>query len=275
MTPRQYSNWYYKNHNKYERKAFGIVKKRIEKLLVKINYRSLTPTNYKKAITKEVKEDDFLKMLNELYLTIGIIHGNRIYQGIANDNLNIKAARPMFNEAFQELLLIWLRRNAGTKIKTIRKSFINTLIDFIANESDEGISINKIVSSIIKTFGNKKGLYRSQIMRIVRTETAAAANYAALQAMESENLIIDKVWISTHDNRTRDGDSRNEYDHLAMHGVTKPREELFKVPNQNGDFDSILFPADPTGEPGNVINCRCTIAPKPRRNEQGFLILKL
>ena len=52
---------------------------------------------------------------------------------------------------------------------------------------------------MVKEFGTKEGMYRSQIERIVRTETGAAANYASWIAMEDADLVIDKIWLSADD----------------------------------------------------------------------------
>ena len=281
MTNKQYKKWYFKNHNAYERKAYSIIRNRLKAMLVQFDRRDLTEQNYQKALSIAVSDDEVYKMLNELYFTIGVIHGNRIYKGIQNDSLSVKRFTALFNEVFQELLTVWLRLNAGSKIISIRDSFIKTVTDFISGEVSEGKNLNKITKDLVNNFGKSTGLYKWQMERIVRTETAAAANYAALQAMEHENLIIDKVWLSTDDSRTR-GDrvvngkvvKRYEYDHIQMDGVTIPKDELFVVRSEDGKEDRILFPSDPRGKAGNVINCRCTIAPKPRRDENGRLVLK-
>jgi hypothetical protein len=63
-----------------------------------------------------------------------------------------------------------------------------------------------------------------------------------------------KEWLSTFDNRTRDS-------HLAMAGKVANIDETFEVENENGGIDNMLYPLDPNGSAGNVVNCRCTILP--------------
>jgi hypothetical protein len=93
-------------------------------------------------------------------------------------------------------------------------------------------------------------------------------------AGNSSNLVMDKVWISAQDNRTRRR-PRNKFDHLHMNGVTVPYEEDFNV---SGEM--LSFPGDQTnGEVrssgGNVINCRCKVALLPRLGDDGLPIRKI
>jgi SPP1 gp7 family putative phage head morphogenesis protein len=83
--------------------------------------------------------------------------------------------------------------------------------------------------------------------RIVRTETTRSMNmgtYDSMQHAASRGLPIKKQWLATLDRRTRDS-------HQSMDGET---QELDK-PFSNG----LMFPGDPSGSAGEIINCRCTM----------------
>ena len=81
--------------------------------------------------------------------------------------------------------------------------------------------------------------------RIARTEVAAVQSEAA-HTVYKENGVEQKEWIATNDDRTRDS-------HADLDGEIVDMEEPFS----NG----LMYPGDPNGDPGEVINCRCSMAP--------------
>ena len=84
--------------------------------------------------------------------------------------------------------------------------------------------------------------------RILRTETNRAFNLAAFgqqQALAQSIPDLQKMWLATGDNRTRDS-------HLLAHGTIVFVNEPFQV-----GFSELMFPHDPAGPPQEVINCRC------------------
>jgi SPP1 gp7 family putative phage head morphogenesis protein len=107
---------------------------------------------------------------------------------------------------------------------------------------------------------------RIRAERIVRTETAKAANVGAVQGAKKSGLVMDKVWISAQDNRTR-RIPRDKTDHLHMNGVTVAMDEPFIVSGE-----PMMQPAQPKASAANVINCRCTVGFEPRRDANGRLI---
>ena len=56
-----------------------------------------------------------------------------------------------------------------------------------------------------------------------------------------------------------------------MNLVKVPADQPFKVPSKSGVQD-MMYPGDPNGSAGNVINCRCSSAIVPRRDKDGRLI---
>ena len=88
-------------------------------------------------------------------------------------------------------MLEFLGLYAGKKIESIRQTLIKAVIDYITTLNDEGESVQVITNKMVEEFGTKEGLYRSQIERIVRTETGAAANYASWKAMDDSDLDVD------------------------------------------------------------------------------------
>ena len=108
----------------------------------------------------------------------------------------------------------------------------------------QGESIPKIAQRLADKVGDSN--YKAAI-RNARTMATCAQNagridsYKRAQEMGIEN---EKQWLATLDGRTR-------HSHRAIDHETQPIEEKFS----NG----CLYPCDPSGDPSEVWNCRCTL----------------
>jgi hypothetical protein len=86
--------------------------------------------------------------------------------------------------------------------------------------------------------------------RIARTEALGSLNAGEDYSYRNDPEVWGEEWLSTHDERVRDT-------HLEADGQVIPKDGKFSV----GDA-SLAYPGDPdAGEPGETINCRCTIMP--------------
>ena len=84
-------------------------------------------------------------------------------------------------------------------------------------------------------------------VRNARTMTTSAENNGRLDSYKSladQGVVQKKVWVATPDDRTRE-------EHLLMDGEEVDIDEEFS----NG----LMFPADGSGAPEEVWNCRCTM----------------
>lgn len=89
---------------------------------------------------------------------------------------------------------------------------------------------------------------------IARTETLRAANTVGYR-LYGEWGVEEHEWLSAHDDRVRHPPNSN-FDHVAADG------EIVKIGTpfvRTGE--PMLYPLDPAGSAGNVINCRCTTRP--------------
>ena len=105
------------------------------------------------------------------------------------------------------------------------------------------------------------GTYRNRAETIVRTEVNRVHNAGhaqALDALQSSNVKVRKMWISSGDDRTRPA-------HRAMNGVTVDHDKPFPFDAAHVGEDSLprsqwpQYPLDPSLPPEQSINCRCTI----------------
>lgn len=101
----------------------------------------------------------------------------------------------------------------------------------------------KELKSVLKK--NKEAAVRS-----ARTIVTGAENKARLDSyhdLEKQGVILKKQWSAVIDGRTRDW-------HAELDGQIRELDEPFE--NAMGE---IMFPGDPSADPSNYYNCRCTM----------------
>lgn len=97
-----------------------------------------------------------------------------------------------------------------------------------------------------------------QARRLVRTESTNAANFATMQSASDifPAQEMNKTWITAIDGRERD----------AHHSANRQTVLFTKPFIVGGEY--LMHPGDSNGSAGNVINCRCSVAPIPKPNAQ-------
>jgi uncharacterized protein with gpF-like domain len=233
-------------------------------MVLRIPFEVLTSSNHQYLISAFINESQIQNIYFENYLKVGTHYGNKIGRGIPKDKKEFSP--DMFPQLFRSSLVEWLNENAGLKITSIRQTLVDFVIKEVSKGFEEGLDVRTIARNIEKIV-RSRNFYRWQALRIARTETTAAANYGATVAMEQSGLVMEKLWISSNNSRTRQIEKGDRYDHIDMEGVRVGKNDFFNV---QGDL--IRFPGDPKGQAANVINCRCTVALVPKRDENGRLI---
>ena len=245
----------------YERKAYRIVQKHIKIILGNIPLNNITLNTYELLIDGNISKEQIYNMFKELYTTIGINYGNKVN----NDLEKTKKANILFNEYLLKEILLFLSNDGGVKITSVRDSLVADIVKSIKETIGQDATIIDIQNAIYNLIRKSQIFYKWQALRIARTETTSASGLAAIKTAQQSNLVLDKVWISVQDNRTR----IRPYDHLDMNGVKQNLEIPFFVGGEN-----IQYPGDIKASAGNVINCRCTVSFVPKRDADGMLILK-
>lgn len=108
------------------------------------------------------------------------------------------------------------------------------------------------VSTVLTATGSER--WPNRAVTVARTETLAAVNAAVyrsaqLEAEQRGDPAPFKQWIATADPRTRD-----------THREADKQRTLLSEPFRVGGAQ-LLYPGDPTGPAGEVINCRCSMFP--------------
>ncbi len=109
----------------------------------------------------------------------------------------------------------------------------------------EGDSTRALASRITATFGQ---IGRGHTLTIASTETAAAYGFARQQGMAQAGIQF-KRWLTSHLKNVRAAHAAAERD---PRNQRVPMDEPFHVGGEN-----LMFPGDPAGSAGNVINCHC------------------
>ena len=111
----------------------------------------------------------------------------------------------------------------------------------------QGILQGEAIDKVADRLRQVTNMDVSSSMRNARTIMTAAQNAGRMDSYkEAEDMGIEmeKVWLSTLDERTRES-------HAEMYGEAADVDEEFS----NG----LMYPADPSGDPSEVYNCRCTL----------------
>ena len=129
---------------------------------------------------------------------------------------------------------------AGEVTTTTYNAIKDTLADGIA----EGETIPQLSARIRGVFEQAS---QTRAVTIARTEVISAFNgSASLVATElGADVVAGQEWIATRDARTRDM-------HVERDGEIVPIGDSFS--------GGLAYPGDPSGDPADVINCRCTVA---------------
>lgn len=121
-----------------------------------------------------------------------------------------------------------------------------TTEDALRRELSEAIRLGETLSEVEDRVAHVFDVARgSRTAMIARTEVISASNAGALESYKQSGLVKSVEWISSRDNKVRE-----------EHQIDGEQVDI-GAKFSNG----LKYPGDPEGEPGNVINCRCTIAP--------------
>lgn len=94
---------------------------------------------------------------------------------------------------------------------------------------------------------------------IATTEVHAATQFGIFEGALNSQKVLTKRWNTVEDDRVRSFAGNSQYSHRAAHGQTQPLTNSFLIPHTSGSHERIMFPGDPDGSAGNIINCRCTL----------------
>ena len=124
----------------------------------------------------------------------------------------------------------------------------------VARELSRGVAQSLSYQEIARNIQHTTDIDKNKAMRIARTEghrISQEATYNVQVRAKERGADIVKQWDSTLDSRTRDS-------HRKLDGEIRELDEKFS----NG----LMYPSDPNGTAGEVINCRCALLQRAKWN---------
>jgi uncharacterized protein with gpF-like domain len=190
------------------------------------------------------------KVLLSIYTDIPHIWAHRATTNLRKERLTM---------GFSERIIQLMKEYFGIDLLNLADDITQTTKDVIqqvlSDAAEQGFGFDEIVNRLRSTELTAK---RSRL--IARTETVASANAATSLAAKDSGLIMDKIWISAKDHRTR-------LHHREVDGHTVGQNDTFTV-----GFTQMQFPGDKAGGAAECCNCRCSHAFIPKRDANGRLI---
>jgi Phage Mu protein F like protein len=157
---------------------------------------------------------------------------------------------------FSPDLMTSIGQHAGANFDAAARDELQRVI---RGSFDSGLTVPQTAKEIRRSFGD---VSKSRATMLARTDLISLANGGSYMAARKvfEKVVVNKVWLNAHDGRVRPS-------HAAAGGQVVPMDAPFSV----GGFD-LMYPGDPQGPAGEVINCRCTYTvedpPKPKVAER-------
>ena len=209
------------------------------------------------AIIPDSHRPDIEIALVNIWGRAGRMLGQRIIEQVKSKQQRLEIKQDE-DSLFDRILQEFIEQFGAMRVVQITTGTQEAMARVIASGLKEGLSRAEIAKDL-RTFIPDISRIRAAV--ITRTETHSASQHASIEVARTSRLTLVKEWIPVEDHRTRDfgeGDGViDEFSHRAMEGQQVPLDMPFKVPKSDGTFENMMFPGDPNGSAGNVINCRC------------------
>jgi len=188
------------------------------------------------------KENGKLKVLNNLFFekasALGAAQTLSELQGLEGDALKAAVKKVKLSPVMRQSLSV-----SSHKIQGVNRTTQTRVARQMQAGLESGEGLNDLSKRIKKVLGDN----RSRTLHIARTQTAGAVSTGRQAGMTSAGVEL-KSWLSSGDTVVR----KAHRDAEGQHKDGIPIDQPFWVGGE-----ALMFPADPHGTPGNIINCRC------------------
>lgn len=199
--------------------------------------------------SRELDPEPMKNAFVSVYQRVGKEFANAIYKNLTKTKNEV-----LFTSWDQHMTNFALNRSLD-RINNINLVSIQRIRKVI----NQGIQEEQGTDEIARMIRSSYPMSMRRAQTIARTEIVSASNEGAVLGAASTGLDYKKEWIAAIDSRTRSFDNGDMYDHVEMDGEQVEKNEPFMTPTTRGK-EALDYPGDPNGSPGNVINCRCTVA---------------
>jgi HK97 family phage portal protein len=187
-------------------------------------------------------EDDKIRVINQTFFQkaseLGIRQVFNEVAGLSGDKLNaaVEAAKRS----------TWLRGKLLTSSQKIT-GINRTTQNMVASQLKQGLEAGETVADLAARLKKILPGTPQRAQSIARTSTAGAVGSGRHEGMKDAK-VDKKGWLSSHDLEVRDAHKTADEKYAKGIDVNLP----FIV-----DDEQLMFPGDPSGSAGNIINCRC------------------
>jgi hypothetical protein len=211
--------------------------------------RSLTTTDNIMAEVEKVLlkgRSDWTKVVMSVWVAVTKEFGARTFDRLKSDAglLHIETKESFIN-VFSNFIRGYITQVVGKKVVSITDTTLDQVRTNVQEAVDAGESIPEIAKRIDDLYLDDIIPKRSTV--IARTEVIGASNYGSRMGAKETGLNLQKEWLETQDGRTR---ATHKHMPEGIGGERKGMDE----PYSNG----LMYPGDPGGKAGEVIQCRCT-----------------
>ena len=221
-------------------------------------------------------DDALMSVYTDMFRETYMLFAEATYQSVRKQALKLRMMGR--DDTWISEVKRWILLHGLQLVSTITGNSKSLILRIISDTLQEGVSeglgtfetTQRIISRLNDPEWTKTP-YRAE--RIVRTETARAANEGTMAGARSLPFVVEKVWISALDERTRVV-PKDAYDHVAMDGQHADLDNAFISTSREGATVVAMQPGDVTAPAGFTINCRCAVAFEPKRDSNDRLILK-
>ena len=167
-----------------------------------------------------------------------------------------------FGQLMTRLAIQFIAQEAiRRRIQRVTETTRRQIVTQVEQGYREGLGTREIGQNIRSTI---PAIARWRADTIARTETHAAANFGSTEAARATGLPLRREWLAAHDDRTRTVDpvlgDADQFGHREADGQIVGMDQPFQIRRLAGGTEALRYPGDPNGSPGNVVNCRCSVA---------------
>lgn len=155
----------------------------------------------------------------------------------------------------------WLSVNILTKIQSLARTTQRAIAKIIESAISEGLSERDIAKQIRDRANGTINKERAKL--IARTESLSALNKGRRISMYTSNLLWDKKWVDTPDERTRSSHR------IVANDDPIPLDEDYILNTTTGGTEPAQCPGDPGLSAENICNCRCVETYTVQRDANG------
>jgi len=187
-------------------------------------------------------EDGKIKVINRVFFEKG---------GELGARQSLSEVLGLTSEPLTEAAELAKRRLLMKRSLTISSRKITTVNritqDMVANQLRQGLEAGEGLNDLTNRIRTTLGSNRARALSIARTQTAGAVGTGRHAGMQQAG-VERKSWVTSGDSNVRDSHREAGYRYAEGIALDTP----FEV---SGEM--LMYPGDPAGSAGNIINCRC------------------